>query len=359
MTNTGVTIASTTNGANLSQITVVDNRVRDVTNNGILVSGGASGMQENVIDVVVAGNTVVDTGLEGILLQGGINGASNNRLMAEIRDNAVQQTTAGDMNGIVLGGGVGNASGNIIDTVIAGNVATDLGLGIVVTGGSDSSSENTVVFDIRENQVQEQGSDFSSGIFLEGGSGASPDNMIAGRVENNTVTNNDEGIVLSAGFSLAEQNLLMADVMSNTVQNIGTAGINVIGGWSAASNTIDTLIEDNTVTDTETGVFVCSGTTKPRPNNENPSTDNLALTQIRNNTVARSSNLDIWVVGGIGDAGGPVTDNTVESDIVGNQANTIECEEFIEGNPATCTIQDNINIQSSSAVKSVQDVAEN
>jgi len=341
MTNIGVDISSSINGANLSQINVIENQVRGVTNNGILVSGGSADMQNNVTEVVIAGNTVVDTGFEGILLQGGANGATDNMLMAKIRGNTVQQTTAGEMNGIVLGGGIDNASDNIIDAVIEGNVTTDLGIGIAVTGGHNNSAENTVMFDIRDNQVQEQGLDFSSGIFLEGGSGASPDNMIEGQVENNTVADTAEGIVLSAGFSQAEQNLLMADVMGNTVQNIATAGINVIGGWSASSNTIDTLIEDNTVTDTETGVFVCSGTAKPRPNNDNPSTDNLALTQIRNNAVARSANLDIWVVGGIGDVGGTVTGNTVESDIVDNQADSIVCEEFIEGNPAECTIQDN------------------
>jgi hypothetical protein len=170
------------------------------------------------------------------------------------------------------------------------------------------------------------------------------------------VTDSSAGIVLSAGFEGALNNLLMADVMSNTVQNNEAAGINVIGGWSAALNTIDTLIKDNTVSDTGIGVFVCAGTSTERQDNQGAATDNQALTQILNNTVERSADTGIVVVGGFDDSRGAVIGNTVESDIIDNQADGIVCADNIDGNPANCTIQGNTT-QSASSSNSARSIA--
>lgn len=355
-------------GGVLANIAVLNSQIVDSEGDGITVSAATRpGQPTRLRNVLIGNNRIGDTAtgiavepngterasLETVTIVGNRVAASapNGRAGIAVGPRDAQDTVftqinvignqidaAESDNGIELFGGEGSSANTVMDVKVRGNTVSNARFaGIFVEGGTGAGS-NVVMAELRENTATD--GDFA-GVLLESGASGAEDNLVEGKVEDNTVSNNPAGVVLSAGFQDAANNLLMSDVMGNDVQNSPNAGINVIGGWSAAGNTLDGVIEDNAVTDSGIGIFVCSGTTTARQDNQGAAADNQVVTRIAENTVQNSADTGIVVVGGFDDSRGAVIRNAVEGDIIANQSDGIRCADNIEGNPATCTIEGN------------------
>lgn len=355
-------------GRVLSDIAVLDSRISDSEGNGITVSATTQAGQPARLHNLLFGNNSIDNTVTGIALRpdGGelatldtvtvvgnqIDGfAANSRagILVESRgaqstvfsqinlvDNRIDATDS--LNGIEVSGGDADSSNNLLDVKVQGNRIDNAQFAGIYLEGGTGVGANVVMADIRENTVMNGA---FSGLLVEGGAFNSADNLVDSLVEDNIVDNHPAGVVLTSGFQDATNNLLMSDVTGNQVSNSSLAGINVVGGWSAPSNTLDSVVEDNAVSDSGIGIFVCSGTSTARQDNQGPALDNEVVIRIAENAVQNSADNGIVVVGGFDDSRGTVARNAVEGDIIANQTDGVRCEDNIEGNPATCTVEDN------------------
>ena len=334
-------------GSILDRIKVIANMIISKNNDkGIQLVGGFDACDDNLIEAVISENLVnnagVDRARDGITVVGGLNASNNNILMVDIRDNNLEKN--GDF-GIYAAGGIEDSKNNTIEITIEGNLSQEDGIGINISG-SEGGSDHQILATIQGNETKDSG---YAGIYVDGGVESSG-NAIQGRIVGNHVTSAEEGISLAGGFAKASNNLLDTTVQNNLIKNITATGLSVAAGWFAIENNLNTVISDNTVNNSESGITVCGGTTKERESNSSPANNNLTLATIIKNIIQGNLINRIAVFGGCDNAYGEVTGNRATASIDNNIADNIICEDNIAGNMAECTISSNINTNALSSM---------